>query len=189
MQHDIELNERTLLRYDALLNERGDDALTLDAVDGLLTALVLTQQQGSPAPYYVEMVGSKLPITEELAALIGAHWREIRRDLNTDHLRDPILLEDNEDTESLGSWLLGFAHGMELEHAFWEEALAEESLAMIAAPLTVLLGEIPALIGEEPSTLSDDDYTDSCEELPLVLGEIDTHFKSMIQRQSLPPKN
>lgn len=185
-QHSIELNERALLRYDSLLNERGDDALTLDAVDGLLTALVLTQQLNSPVQHYPEIVGQKTPISDELSELINAHFSEIRRDLNTDHLRDPILLEDNEDTESLGSWLLGFAHGMELEREFWEEALAEESLAMIAAPLTILLGEIPALIGEESSELSDEDYTDCCEELPLVLGEIDTHFKSMIQRRSLP---
>lgn len=188
MQQAIELNERALLRYDALLSERGDDALSLDAADGLLTALVLTQRHNCAASHYTEIVGDKLPVTDELAALIDAHWFEIRRDLNTDHLRDPILLEDNDATESLGSWLLGFAHGMELDREFWEEALADEMLARVAAPLTVLLGEIPALIGEEESELSDEDYTDSCEELPLVLGEIDSHFKSMIQRQSLPAK-
>jgi len=185
-QHSIELNESTLLRYDSLLNERGEDALTLDAVDGLLTALVLTQRLSSPSVHYSEIVGTKIPISAELSALIDAHWLEIRRDLDTEHLREPILLEDNEDVESFGSWLLGFAHGMELEREFWEEVLAEESLAMIAAPLTILLGEIPALIGEESSELSDEDYADCCEELPLVLGEIDTQFKSMIQRQSLP---
>jgi|GEM_PF-3980355 len=187
-QHGIELNERALLRYDSLLTERGDDALTLDAVDGLLTALTLTQRLNSPSAHYREIVGHKTPITDELSALIDAHWSEIRRDLDTDHLREPILLEDNEDIESFGSWLLGFAHGMELEREFWEEALAEESFAMIAAPLTILLGEIPALIGEESSELSEEDYSDCCEELPLVLGEIDTHFKSMIQRQSLPAR-
>jgi yecA family protein len=174
------LTEADLLRYDALLNKH-PDALQLDAIDGLLTALVLTPQTKPLPHYFAEILGSS-DVDTELAQLMAAHRQEIRRDLDSEHLRDPILLDDEDSGSSLGSWLLGFAHGMELHHDFWNDMLADESLAKLAAPLTVLLGEIPALMGEQSSELSDTDYENCCEELPLVLGEIDTHFKSLAQR-------
>jgi hypothetical protein len=200
------LDPATLERYQNHLSQLGEQALSLDAVDGFLTALVLSPEAIELGKHYAEITGGAAP-GPDLIEWLHQHQREIRLDLHEHHLRDPILLMDDDaefdpidaaagddfdvnddddvddeferdDSLSLARWLLGFAQGMALARPAWQQALDQEALEKIAAPLLVLLGEIPALMGEEASELSDDAYADCCEDLPLVLGEIDSYFKS-----------
>jgi len=151
---DTELEELDLF----LRSHAGEDALLLDGVHGLLSAIAIGPERTTPEEWLPEVLHDPFADEQEgkrILELIARLNESVALEIETD-VYEPILgeveLDDGDSALSALGWCEGFSRGVDLRAALWEARLGADS------QLTELLGPIMALAVEEGVFTTDADF-------------------------------
>jgi uncharacterized protein len=175
------LDEAELEELDLFLRSHaGEDALLLDGVHGLLSAISIGPERTTPEEWLPEVLHD--PFVDEnegkrILELLARLNESIAFELESDAY-EPILgeveLDDGDSALSALGWCEGFSRGVDLRAALWEARLGADS------QLTELLGPIMALAVEEGvfttdadfAPLSEQEYDECLAQLPSAVGAV-----------------
>ena len=178
---DGELEELDLF----LRSHAGEDALLLDGVHGLLSAVAIGPERVTPDEWLPEVLHDPFDDPEEgkhILELIARLNESITLELETDSY-EPILgeveLDDGDNALSALGWCEGFSRGVDLRAQLWESRLGADS------QLTELLGPIMALAVEEGvfttdadfAPLSEQEYDECLAQLPSAVGAVASYWQ------------
>ncbi len=146
----VALEDSELETLDQFLRAHaGEDALLLDGVHGLLSAIGIGPDRASPEEWLPEVLHDPFTDAEEgkyILELLARLNESIDTELDSD-VYEPILgeieLDDGDSALSAQGWCEGFSRGVDLRARLWEVRLAVDS------QLTELLSPIMALAVEE----------------------------------------
>jgi len=173
---DAELEELDLF----LRSHAGEDALLLDGVHGLLTAVAIGPERVTPEEWLPEVLHDPFENAEQgkhILELLARLNESVTLELESDAY-EPILgeveLDDGDTALSALGWCEGFSRGVDLRAHLWETRLGADS------QLTELLGPIMALAVEEGvfatdadfAPLSEQEYDDCLAQLPAAVGAV-----------------
>jgi uncharacterized protein len=178
---DTELDE--LDRY--LRAHTGDDALLLDGVHGLLSALAVGPLAVLPDEWLPEVLHE--PFADEtegnrVLALLAKLNDSISAELDVDAY-EPILGEvalETGPTLSAAGWCEGFSRGIDLRASLWEGRLSEDPHLMeLLGPVMALAVDEGILRAEtEFEKLGDDEYDDCLAQVPAVLVAVNRYWEA-----------
>jgi len=178
---DAELEELDLF----LRSHAGEDALLLDGVHGLLSAISIGPERVTPEEWLPEVLHDPFTDPEEgkhILELIARLNESVALELETDSY-EPILgeveLDDGDTTLSALGWCEGFSRGVDLRAHLWETRLGADS------QLTELLGPIMALAVEEGvfttdadfAPLSEQEYDECLAQLPTAVATVANYWQ------------
>jgi len=151
----------------------GEDALLLDGVHGLLSAINIGPDRAAPEEWLPEVLHDPFADQEEgrqILELLARLNESIEYELEGDAY-EPILgeieLDDGSTALSAHGWCEGFSRGVDLRARVWETRLGADS------QLTELLGPIMALAVEEGVFATDADFAPLSEvEYDECLGQL-----------------
>jgi len=150
---------------DFLAGLHSPDALTLEGMDGLFSALIAGPQTVLPSEYLPLIWGGELPDENAFASvedanatlsLIMRHWNSIASELETESVHVPLVLEVETGAVPGREWARGFMRGVELDRSGWSELFGSNNEGqLITIPLVA--GEIdpewpPEAITEDKGT-------------------------------------
>lgn len=134
-----------------------ETTLSLEGVDGLMCALLITAQPQPMEKWLPVIWGVEGDEVVSLAAedqyvltLLRRHWDSVaasfpRYEEDSDegywplmYLPDEDTPDDATDTDYGRDWAIGFRIGMEMQPEFWENVLKDEQLASGLAPIVLL---------------------------------------------------
>jgi uncharacterized protein len=151
---DAELEELDLF----LRAHAGEDALLLDGVHGMLSAIAIGPEKATPDEWLPEVLHDPFADADEgkrILELLARLNESVELELETDNY-EPILgeieLDDGDSALSALGWCEGFSRGVDLRARLWEARLGADS------QLTELLGPIMALAVEEGVFATDADF-------------------------------
>jgi len=140
-------------------SERPDSTLPLDAVQGLLCAVVSAPAPVPPSRWLPAVLGEEHQFASDdeardiTALLMGLH-NDVARQLNEGEGFDFILYGgEGEDHESIAIWCEGYLQGVGLAEPGWDEGTESEDLDEMLFPFLMLSGhwkEIAEENGELP---------------------------------------
>ncbi|HEY9512791.1 MAG TPA: YecA family protein [Rhodanobacter sp.] len=178
---DTELDE--LDRY--LRAHTGEDALLLDGVHGLLSALAVGPLTVLPDEWLPEVLHE--PFADEtegnrVLALLAKLNDSISAELDVDAY-EPILGEielETGPTLSAAGWCEGFSRGIDLRASLWEGRLSEDPHLMeLLGPVMALAVDEGILRAEaEFEKLGDDEYDDCLAQVPAVLAAVNRYWEA-----------
>jgi uncharacterized protein len=178
---DAELEELDLF----LRSHAGEDALLLDGVHGMLSAIAIGPERTAPEEWLPEILHDPFSNEQEgkrILELIARLNESIVLELEADAY-EPILgeveLDDGDSALSALGWCEGFSRGVDLRAALWEARLGADS------QLTELLGPIMALAVEEGvfstdadfAPLSETEYDECLAQLPTAVGAVANYWQ------------
>lgn len=182
MLEDVELEELDqFLRAHA-----GEDALLLDGVHGLLSAIAIGPEPAAPDEWLPDVLHEAFADEDEgkrILELLARLNDSIGIELETD-VYEPILgeieLDDGDTTLSAQGWCEGFSRGVDLRARLWEARLGADS------QLTEVLSPIMALAVEEGifatdadfEPLSEREYDDCLAHLPAAVGAVAQYWRA-----------
>lgn len=158
----------------------GEDALLLDGVHGLLSAIAIGPERALPEEWLPEVLHDAFDDAEEgqrILRLLARLSDSIQYELEMDEY-EPILgeveLDDGGTTLSAQGWCEGFSRGVDLRERLWEARLGVDS------QLTELLSPIMALAVQEGvfetdadiEPLSEAEYDECLAQLPTAVGAV-----------------
>ena len=177
---DNELDE--LDRY--LRAHATDDALLLDGVHGLLSALAVGPLHVMPDEWLPEVLHH--PFADEVEgnrvlALLAKLNDSINAELDVDAY-EPILGEIDTETGpvlSAAGWCEGFSRGIDLRAGLWEKRLAEDPQLMeLLGPVMALAVDEGVLSADaEFEKLSDEEYDECLGQVPAVLAAVGNYWE------------
>ena len=178
---DAELEELDLF----LRSHAGEDALLLDGVHGLLSAVAIGPERVTPEEWLPEVLHDPFSDADEgkhILELIARLNESVALELETDSY-EPILgeveLDDGDTALSALGWCEGFSRGVDLRAHLWETRLGADS------QLTELLGPIMALAVEEGvfttdadfAPLSEQEYDECLAQLPIAVTAVANYWQ------------
>lgn len=178
---DAELEELDLF----LRSHAGEDALLLDGVHGLLTAVAIGPERVTPEEWLPEVLHDPFEDAEQgkhILELLARLNESITLELESDAY-EPILgeveLDDGDTALSALGWCEGFSRGVDLRAHLWETRLGADS------QLTELLGPIMALAVEEGvfatdadfAPLSEQEYDECLAQLPNAVANVANYWQ------------
>lgn len=178
---DTELDE--LDRY--LRAHTGEDALLLDGVHGLLSALAVGPLPILPDEWLPEVLHEPFADQTEgnrVLALLAKLNDSISAELGVDAY-EPILGEvelDTGPTLSAAGWCEGFSRGIDLRASLWEGRLsADPQLMELLGPVMALAVDEGILRAEtEFEKLGEDEYDDCLAQVPAVLAAVHHYWEA-----------
>jgi uncharacterized protein len=153
------LDDTDLEELDQFLRAHaGEDALLLDGVHGMLSAIAIGPEHATPDEWLPEVLHAPFVDEDEgkrILELLARLNESVELELETDSY-EPILgeieLDDGDSALSALGWCEGFSRGVDLRARLWEARLGADS------QLTELLGPIMALAVEEGVFATDADF-------------------------------
>lgn len=147
MNDTAQLDEAGLARLEEFLSseQRPQECMVLDELDGFLTALVCTPEEVPAEEWLTEVWGGEDPVFADeceargIVELILALRGSIEAELCDSDVFEPMWYvglddEDNEVVEPEG-WCSGFMRAMRLRSAFWEGLLESDEQYMWLLPI------------------------------------------------------
>ncbi|SPB15526.1 yecA family protein [Caballeronia novacaledonica] len=148
---DKPLSERELDRLEALLDSFGDEAMTLEMVDGFFAALICGPERVPPHEWLMAVLGGAVPIesdkdAEKTLQLLIRHWNtiadELEVTLDEDAVYLPVLSLDEEDgVAHANEWAEGFVAGVEMRRESWSELFDDDEHMGSLLPVLMLYHE------------------------------------------------
>ena len=139
--------------------ERPESTLPLDAIQGLLCAVVSAPSTVMPSRWLPAVLGeehqfSTLKEAREITALLMALHNDVARQLNEGDGFDFIFYGgDGEDHDSIALWCEGYLMGVELAEPGWDQDTDPDDLEEMLFPFYMLSGRWKELLeadGEPP---------------------------------------
>ena len=179
--NDTELDE--LDRY--LRAHPGEDALLLDGVHGLLSALAVGPLVVLPDEWLPEVLHEPFADAKEgnrVLALLAKLNDSISAELDVEAY-EPILGEIEMETGpslTAAGWCEGFSRGIDLRASLWEGRLSEDPHLMeLLGPVMALAVDEGILRAEtEFEKLGDDEYDDCLAQVPAVLAAVNRYWET-----------
>jgi uncharacterized protein len=178
------LDDTDLEELDRFLRAHaGEDALLLDGVHGMLSAIVIGPERATPDEWLPEVLHAPFVDEDEgkrILELLARLNESVELELETDSY-EPILgeieLDDGDSALSALGWCEGFSRGVDLRARLWEARLGADS------QLTELLGPIMALAVEEGvfatdadfAPLNEQEYDECLAQLPAAVAAV-SHY-------------
>ena len=180
------LSDSELEELDQFLRAHaGEEALLLDGVHGLLSAINIGPERAPPEEWLPEVLHDPFADENEgrhILQLLARLSESIGYELETDAY-EPILgeieLDDGDTTLSAQGWCEGFSRGVDLRARLWETRLGADS------QLTELLSPIMALAVEEGvfetdaeiAPLNEAEYDECLAHLPAAVGAVAHYWR------------
>ena len=176
---DLELLDRFLRAH------AGEDALLLDGVHGLLSALTIGPLRVTPDAWLPEVLHDPFEDEQEgkrILELLARLNESVELEIESDSY-EPILgeieLDDGDTALSAHGWCEGFSRGVDLHARVWEKRLGTDP------QLTELLGPIMALAVEEGvftsdaefAPLTEEEYDDCLTQLPMAVAAVAHYWR------------
>ncbi len=172
------LSESELDRLADILEQRGENAFTVEEVDGLFAALVCSPVLTKPSEWMPAVFGNEDPkwssIDEfqEAFGLLMRHWNHVAQSIN-DGSYEPVVSQEKDAEGKLvfvGSyWCLGFDAGMRFDEELWFDA-SDRVLERLLAPITFLRADIlRATKGRSKRRLSPEEHDEFVEQIPMTV--------------------
>ena len=144
--------------------ERPESTLPLDAIQGLLCAVVSAPSPVAPSRWLPAVLGEAHPFStpdeaREITALLMRLHDDVARQLNEGEGFDFIFYGgEGEDHESIAIWCEGYLIGVDLADPGWEEDTDPEGLEEMLFPFLMLSGdcEDEKVLAELRLSLADD---------------------------------
>src|SRR5437764_556105 len=122
---------------DVLARVEGGAVSNVEALDGLLTALVLCPELIKPSEYMKVITGGEneegdlvfesAVEAERFYGLIMRHWNEINDTLHRGEIYMPVFRVDETGIAHGNDWANGFITGTHLRHSLWEKIAQSET--------------------------------------------------------------
>jgi uncharacterized protein len=180
------LSDSELEELDQFLRAHaGEDALLLDGVHGLLSAINIGPERAPPEEWLPEVLHDPFADENEgrhILELLARLSESIEYELETEAY-EPILgeieLDDGDTTLSAQGWCEGFSRGVDLRARLWETRLGADSR------LTELLSPIMALAVEEGvfetdaeiAPLNEAEYDECLAHLPAAVAAVAHYWR------------
>lgn len=180
------LDDDELETLDQYLRAHADeDALLLDGVHGLLSAIGIGPDRATPEEWLPEVLRDPFADAEEgkyILELLARLNESIDLELDSE-VYEPILgeieLDDGDSALSAQGWCEGFSRGVDLRARLWEARLATD------AQLTELLSPIMALAVEEGvfetdiefAPLNESEYDECLAHLPVAVSAVANYWR------------
>lgn len=173
------LNDQELEELDHYLRAHAnEDALLLDGVHGLLTAIAIGPETVSPEEWLPEILND--PFSQEsegkrILELLARLNESVSTELDADEY-EPILgevdLEDGNTALTAYGWCEGFSRGVDIRARAWELRLgAESELMEVLAPIMALAVEEGVFAGDaEFVSLSEEEYEECLAQIPIAVA-------------------
>jgi uncharacterized protein len=166
-----------------------EDGMLLDALHGLITAVVIGPEPVPPDEWMPQVIDDTNPFesleqAERAISLILRMYNSVASDL--DELRwEPILgaveTEGGESTYSAQGWCEGFTLGVDLRAEVWETRMKEDrELMELLAPILALAGDegvFETEAAEDPAPLSEAEYEDALNKLPAAVYDVHQYWR------------
>lgn len=147
MNNAAQLDEDGLVRLEEFLSseQRPQECMVLDELDGFLTALVCTPGEVPAEEWLAEVWGGADPAftddceARDIGELIFALRRSIEEELRDSDVFEPMWYvglddDDNEVVEPEG-WCSGFMRATQLRSAYWDRLFESDEQYMWLAPI------------------------------------------------------
>lgn len=183
-----------------LQSRAGDEGLLLDALQGLLTAVVIGPEPVPPDEWMPLVLDDGDPFdsveqAEQAIGLVLRLYNTIASDLETLHW-DPILgaveTEGGDITFSAQGWCEGFTLGVDLRAEAWEQRMRDDrGLMQKLAPILALAadeGVYEYEPGEEPTPLSEAEYEDALNKLASSVYDVHQYWRDHPPSAPFTPK-
>ena len=170
--------------HEQLMARADDDALVLDGVHGLITAVAIGPEAVAPSEWMPLVLdpGKPFSSTEDAERLVTMLLRlsnmvvhDLER-LAFEPILSQVETESGEVAYSARGWCEGFGMGMDLRAALWDQALRDDPRCQeLLKPVLDLAADEGVFgndeDGEEPTPLSEAEYESALNGLPnAVLG-------------------
>jgi uncharacterized protein len=145
-EDDLQLDEHDIEELEQLLSElKNDDALHLDGVHGLLTALAVGPELVSPQEWLPVVLGAE-PVVEDIRVIEEIITRTVQLSnaitRGLEHFTfDPVFASSSVHANQVevGGWCEGFSLGIDLRAAVWEAQMHTDGrLVDLLAPIVKL---------------------------------------------------
>ncbi len=137
------------LLEDFLDRQAGDEAMTLEELDGFFAALHCCPVVVLPSEYLPEVLGTAGDIGEAfvneeharlILGLLSEHWNAVGKAFEKEFFI-PLLLEDEEGKSYGNDWAIGFLRGIWMRKESWMEIMENEDVAGPFVPIFALAHE------------------------------------------------
>jgi uncharacterized protein len=144
------LSEAELDELSDFLDSLPDDAMNIEMLDGLFSALICAPELVALSEYLPMIWGADFDFaTDERGApmldLMLRHWNTIAlalfRTLEEPDIYNPVLLLDEDGVVRGNDWATGFMLGVELRHEQWDVLFNDAEHAGLVVPLLMLFNE------------------------------------------------
>jgi uncharacterized protein len=135
---------------DFLAGLKNSDALTLEGMDGLFSALIAGPQTVLPSEYLPVIWGGELPdenafpsieAANAMLSLIMRHWNSIISELEADGVHIPLVFEVETGAVSGREWARGFMRGVDFARLGWNELFQSDDEGQLIT-IPVVAGEV-----------------------------------------------
>lgn len=149
---------------------RTEEAMLLDGVHGMLTALAIGPDPALPEEWLPEVLHAPFEDPEQGAAVLGLLAKlndSIPAELEGE-VYEPVLGEtapeqDAQSDLSAAGWCEGFSRGIDLRASIWESRLAEDGeLLEMLSPIMALAVDEGVLAADVPIAKLDDNEYEAC---------------------------
>jgi yecA family protein len=151
------LTQDELDRLSVILDQYAEqESLSLEALDGLISALIASPVAVSEADYLPVVFGGGIGETQalaavaerdEAAALIARHWAAVAAAVDSEDGPSPVIFEAGEDGVLGREWAIGFLIGMDFASDRWDELFDAEEADAEREGEEALLPSIPLVAG------------------------------------------
>lgn len=145
------LTEREFDRLEDFLDSLGDEAMTVEMMDGFFAALICGPELIMPTEWLSAVLGNSVPFTttkegEQILGMMIRHWNTIADELertlyDEEALYFPVLSVDEDGTALANEWAVGFMSGVEMRHGSWHELFDDDDHAGSLVPILMLCHE------------------------------------------------
>jgi uncharacterized protein len=129
----------------------GGKIQNLEALDGFLTALVISPELVPPSEYVPlitsgateddDLVFENSEEAETFFNILMRYWNQINRTFRSGEIYMPYLLEDDDGNASANDWATGFFRGTQLRYDAWTNVINDEATGGLFVPIFVLVYE------------------------------------------------
>jgi uncharacterized protein len=167
---------------DFLARMKNPDALTLEGMDGLFSALIAGPRTVLPSEYLPVIWGGELPDEDAFASvedanatlsLIMRHWNSIISELEADGIHLPLVLEVETGAVPGREWARGFMRGVDFARLGWNELFQSNDEGQLLT-IPVVAGEVDSGWPHQPVTA--EKGTELIEYMAVGLGRSYRHF-------------
>jgi uncharacterized protein len=139
------LTDADLDRLAALIPYAEDGPLPLDAIQGLLCAVVSAPQVVMPSRWLPVAVGKEHEYAtaeeaREVTELLMRFHNDVARELNAGEGLDLVLFDTKDGGDTLSIWCEGYLMGVSLANPPWDEVADKEDLEEMLGPFFLLSG-------------------------------------------------
>ncbi len=151
------LTAEELDRLSAILDTYAEqESLSLEALDGLFSALIASPRPVGAAEYLPVVFGGGIGEAgalaavrelDEASALLARHWAAVAAAVDSEDGPSPVIFEAGEDGVLGREWAIGFMIGMDFCSERWDELFDAEEADAERESEEALLPSIPLVAG------------------------------------------